>query len=86
MRIHILGVCGTFMAGLAQILKESGHKVSGSDIQFYPPMSDYLKQISIETIKGYQADLLPDADLYSLQFGKYNHHCIKIYFYLELFL
>tara|TARA_B100001175_G_scaffold174131_1_gene147867 strand:- start:21422 stop:22720 length:1299 start_codon:yes stop_codon:yes gene_type:complete len=64
MRIHILGVCGTFMAGLAQILKESGHKVSGSDIQFYPPMSDYLKQISIETIKGYQADLLPDADLY----------------------
>ena len=64
MRIHILGVCGTFMAGLAQILKESGHKVSGSDIQFYPPMSDYLKKISIETIKGYQADLLPDADLY----------------------
>ena len=64
MRIHILGVCGTFMAGLAQILKESGHKVSGSDIQFYPPMSDYLKKISIETIKGYQVDLLPDADLY----------------------
>ena len=43
MRIHILGICGTFMAGLAQILKESGHDVSGSDIQFYPPMSYYLE-------------------------------------------
>ena len=50
MRIHILGVCGTFMAGLAQILKESGHKVSGSDIQYYPPMSDYLEKIGIETV------------------------------------
>ena len=42
MRIHILGICGTFMGGLAQILKESGHDISGSDTQFYPPMSDYL--------------------------------------------
>ena len=64
MRIHILGVCGTFMAGLAQILKESGHKVSGSDIQYYPPMSDYLKKIGIETTQGYQKDQLPKADLY----------------------
>ena len=64
MRIHILGVCGTFMAGLAQILKESGHKVSGSDIQYYPPMSDYLKKIGIETTQGYQKEQLPEADLY----------------------
>ena len=64
MRIHILGVCGTFMAGLAQILKESGHKVSGSDIQYYPPMSDYLEKIGIETTQGYQKDQLPKADLY----------------------
>ena len=64
MRIHILGVCGTFMAGLAQILKESGHEVSGSDIQYYPPMSDHLKKLGIKTIHGYQKDLLPDADLY----------------------
>ena len=42
MRIHILGICGTFMGGLAQILKESGHTISGSDIQFYPPMSCLL--------------------------------------------
>ncbi len=64
MRIHILGVCGTFMAGLAQILMESGHEVSGSDIQYYPPMSDYLEKLGIKTIHGYQKDLLPDADLY----------------------
>ncbi len=64
MRIHILGVCGTFMAGLAQILKESGHDVSGSDTQYYPPMSDYLKKIGIETIQGYQKDLMPKSDLY----------------------
>ena len=64
MRIHILGVCGTFMAGLAHILKESGHEVSGSDIQYYPPMSDYLEKIGIKTIKGYQKDLMPKSDLY----------------------
>ena len=64
MRIHILGVCGTFMAGLAHILKESGHEVSGSDIQYYPPMSDYLEKIGIKTIKGYQKNLMPKSDLY----------------------
>jgi UDP-N-acetylmuramate: L-alanyl-gamma-D-glutamyl-meso-diaminopimelate ligase len=52
------------MAGLAQILKESGHEVSGSDTQYYPPMSDYLKKIGIETIQGYQKDLMPKSDLY----------------------
>ena len=52
------------MAGLSQILKESGHDVSGSDVQFYPPMSDYLKNINIKTIQGYEAKLLPKADLY----------------------
>jgi UDP-N-acetylmuramate: L-alanyl-gamma-D-glutamyl-meso-diaminopimelate ligase len=64
MRIHILGICGTFMAGLAQILKESGHDVSGSDIQFYPPMSYYLDSLNIKTSKGYKKDSLPKADLY----------------------
>ena len=64
MRIHILGICGTFMGGLAQILKESGHVISGSDIQFYPPMSDYLKNFDIEMIEGYRVENLPDADLY----------------------
>ena len=64
MRIHILGICGTFMAGLAQILKESGHDVTGADAKFYPPMSDYLKKIGIKTIEGYKKKSLPDADLY----------------------
>ena len=52
------------MAGLAQILKESGHDVSGSDIQFYPPMSNYLKDIDINTINGYEVSTMPEADLY----------------------
>jgi len=64
MRIHILGICGTFMGGLAQILKESGHDISGSDTQFYPPMSDYLDNLGIDMIKGYSKDTLPEADLY----------------------
>ena len=64
MRIHILGICGTFMGGLAQILKESGHEISGSDIQFYPPMSNYLDSFDIEMIRGYDIKDMPDADLY----------------------
>jgi UDP-N-acetylmuramate: L-alanyl-gamma-D-glutamyl-meso-diaminopimelate ligase len=64
MRIHILGICGTFMGGLAQILKESGHEISGSDAQFYPPMSDHLDNLGIDMIRGYSKDTLPKADLY----------------------
>jgi len=52
------------MAGLAQILKESGHDVSGADAQFYSPMSDYIKKIGIKTIEGYEKKSLPEADLY----------------------
>lgn len=64
MKIHILGICGTFMGGLAQILKESGHEVSGADKQFYAPMSDHLEKLNIKTIKGYLVETMPDADLY----------------------
>ena len=64
MRIHILGICGTFMGGIAQILKDSGHDVSGSDIQFYPPMSDQLKSSHIDLVHGYEVNDLPKADLY----------------------
>ena len=64
MNIHILGICGTFMGGLAQILIEKGYKVSGSDHQFYPPMSDQLDLLGVEMIKGYGASDLPKADLY----------------------
>ena len=64
MKIHILGICGTFMGGLAQILIEKGHTVSGSDKQFYPPMSDQLNSLGIEMIEGYEELNLPSADLY----------------------
>ena len=52
------------MGGLAQILKESGHEISGSDAQFYPPMSDHLDAMGVDLIKGYSKDTLPKADLY----------------------
>jgi UDP-N-acetylmuramate: L-alanyl-gamma-D-glutamyl-meso-diaminopimelate ligase len=52
------------MGGLAKLLIESGHEVSGSDIQFYPPMSDHLNDLKINLIEGYTLDQLPKADLY----------------------
>ena len=52
------------MGGLARILIESGHKVSGSDQNFYPPMSDQLNELGIQLVKGYEASKLPEADLY----------------------
>ena len=64
MKIHILGICGTFMGGLAQILVEKGHIVSGSDKQFYSPMSDQLDFLGVEMIEGYEESSLPSADLY----------------------
>jgi UDP-N-acetylmuramate: L-alanyl-gamma-D-glutamyl-meso-diaminopimelate ligase len=57
MRIHFLGICGTFMAGLAVIAKQLGHDVSGSDEHTYPPMSDILATAEITVLNGYeQAD------------------------------
>ena len=64
MKIHILGICGTFMGGLAQILVEKGHTVSGSDKQFYPPMSHQLNSLGVNMIEGYEESALPAADLY----------------------
>ena len=64
MKIHILGICGTFMGGLAQILVEKGHTVTGSDKQFYPPMSDQLYALGVKMIEGYEESDLPSADLY----------------------
>jgi UDP-N-acetylmuramate: L-alanyl-gamma-D-glutamyl-meso-diaminopimelate ligase len=63
MHIHILGICGTFMAGIAQIAKQAGHKVSGCDADIYPPMSDLLKDLGVDLYNGYsekQIDLQPD--------------------------
>jgi UDP-N-acetylmuramate: L-alanyl-gamma-D-glutamyl-meso-diaminopimelate ligase len=58
MHIHILGICGTFMGGLAALAKEAGHRVTGCDAQVYPPMSTQLQQLGIELIEGYGADQL----------------------------
>ncbi len=63
MHIHILGICGTFMGGLAQLAKQAGHSVSGSDENVYPPMSIQLQQAGIELYEGYHArDLNPATD------------------------
>lgn len=53
MKIHILGICGTFMGGIAAIARELGHQVSGSDQNVYPPMSDQLAQLGIKIHQGY---------------------------------
>jgi UDP-N-acetylmuramate: L-alanyl-gamma-D-glutamyl-meso-diaminopimelate ligase len=58
MHIHILGICGTFMGGLAALAREAGHKVTGCDAAVYPPMSEQLRSLGIELIEGYAADQL----------------------------
>ena len=64
MHIHILGICGTFMGGLAQLAKAKGHRVSGCDANVYPPMSDQLRQAGIDLIEGYDpAQLEPSPDM-----------------------
>lgn len=56
MHIHILGICGTFMGGIAAIAKQAGHTVTGCDAQVYPPMSDQLRALGIDLIEGFDAD------------------------------
>ncbi|MFM9917367.1 MAG: UDP-N-acetylmuramate:L-alanyl-gamma-D-glutamyl-meso-diaminopimelate ligase [Rhizobacter sp.] len=58
MHIHILGICGTFMGGLAALAREAGHQVTGCDSGVYPPMSDQLRALGIELVEGYAADQL----------------------------
>lgn len=64
MRIHILGICGTFMGGLAMLARSLGHEVTGSDANVYPPMSTLLENQGIDLIQGYDASQLdPQPDL-----------------------
>ncbi|MCE2596504.1 UDP-N-acetylmuramate:L-alanyl-gamma-D-glutamyl-meso-diaminopimelate ligase [Motilimonas cestriensis] len=64
MHIHILGICGTFMGGLAILAKQLGHRVTGSDANVYPPMSTQLEEQGIELIQGYDpSQLAPAPDL-----------------------
>jgi UDP-N-acetylmuramate: L-alanyl-gamma-D-glutamyl-meso-diaminopimelate ligase len=58
MHIHILGICGTFMGGIAAIAREAGHKVTGCDANVYPPMSDQLRALGIELVEGWGAEQL----------------------------
>ncbi len=63
MHIHILGICGTFMGGVAVLAKAAGHTVTGCDANVYPPMSTQLQEQGIELMEGYDArqiDLNPD--------------------------
>jgi UDP-N-acetylmuramate: L-alanyl-gamma-D-glutamyl-meso-diaminopimelate ligase len=64
MHLHILGICGTFMGGIAALARAAGHRVTGSDANVYPPMSTQLEAQGITLIDGYgaaQLDLNPDV-------------------------
>src|SRR3974390_3191802 len=64
MHLHILGICGTFMGGIAALARASGHRVTGSDQNVYPPISDQLAALGIDLIQGYdpkQLELKPDV-------------------------
>lgn len=58
MHIHILGICGTFMGGIAQLARAAGHRVTGCDAGVYPPMSTQLEASGIELVEGYDTDQL----------------------------
>ncbi|MGC1388404.1 MAG: UDP-N-acetylmuramate:L-alanyl-gamma-D-glutamyl-meso-diaminopimelate ligase [Steroidobacteraceae bacterium] len=63
MHVHILGIAGTFMGGLAAIAKAAGYRVTGADLNVYPPMSTQLTALGIDFVEGYgadQLDLRPD--------------------------
>ncbi|NOQ90861.1 MAG: UDP-N-acetylmuramate:L-alanyl-gamma-D-glutamyl-meso-diaminopimelate ligase, partial [Gammaproteobacteria bacterium] len=63
MKIHILGVCGTFMGGIAVLAKQTGHEVSGCDANVYPPMSTQLEEQGITLCEGFfSADIPDDVD------------------------
>jgi UDP-N-acetylmuramate: L-alanyl-gamma-D-glutamyl-meso-diaminopimelate ligase len=64
MHLHIIGICGTFMGGIAAMARAAGHRVTGSDRNVYPPMSTQLAALGIDVIEGYQPDqvkLEPDV-------------------------
>lgn len=65
MHIHILGICGTFMGGVALLARAAGHRVTGCDANVYPPMSTQLEAQGIELVEGYGADQLSlDPDVF----------------------
>ena len=64
MHVHILGICGTFMGGIAALARAAGHRVTGADKNVYPPMSTQLASLGIEIFEGYgEGALDPSADV-----------------------
>jgi UDP-N-acetylmuramate: L-alanyl-gamma-D-glutamyl-meso-diaminopimelate ligase len=61
MHIHILGICGTFMGGIAALAAAAGHRVTGSDRNVYPPMSTQLRRLGVDLVEGYEEDQLDPA-------------------------
>jgi UDP-N-acetylmuramate: L-alanyl-gamma-D-glutamyl-meso-diaminopimelate ligase len=61
MHVHILGICGTFMGGIAAIARAAGHRVTGSDQNVYPPMSTQLAALGIDIVQGFDASQLDPA-------------------------
>src|SRR5512145_2390971 len=68
MHLHILGICGTFMGGIAAIAQAAGHRVTGCDANVYPPMSTQLEALGIGLTEGFGAEQLAsvarDADVF----------------------
>ncbi len=61
MHVHILGICGTFMGGIAALARAAGHRVTGSDKNVYPPMSTQLAALDIDIVEGFEAQQLEPA-------------------------
>ncbi len=79
--IHLMGICGTGMSSLAGILKDAGYHVTGSDQNIYPPMSDFLKDLSIQVLEGYAAKNLhpiPDLIIVGNVITKHNPEAIEL--------
>src|SRR6202047_2759556 len=64
MHVYILGICGTFMGGVAALARAAGFTVTGSDRNVYPPMSTQLESLGIALTEGFEAaQLLPAPDM-----------------------
>ena len=72
-KIHILGICGTFMGGVALLARESGVVVEGSDHNVYPPMSSMLEEQGIKIKQGLLAKNISKGNLYIMDTEIYKH-------------
>ena len=79
--IHLMGICGTAMASLAGLLKDRGFKITGSDMNPYPPMSTQLENLGINIMKGYKAENLhptPDYVIVGNVISANNEEAIEL--------